>query len=172
MLARRQAICTTWKKSVTASKHLAPALIALLLACATLAGGLGASGLGASGLGASGLGAAAQSTYLSDALKRPKYRGAWNAMMKGWAAVPTWLVEFSKTNDGVATPGTSAEVGGKTYEFFALCKPHDCAANKFEVMFEKGGARAHAILVTPNARTFFGDPGAAEKEALAKAVAE
>ena len=150
------------EKSVTASKHLAPALIALLLACATLAGGLGTSGIGAS----------AQAVYLSDALKRPKYRGAWNAMMKGWAAVPAWLVEFSKSNDGVATPGTSAEVGGKTYEFFALCKPHDCAANKFEVMFEKGGARAHAILVTPNARTYFGDPGAAEKEALAKAVAE
>jgi len=117
-------------------------------------------------------GALADGAYLFDVLKRPKYRGAWNAMMKGWAGVPAWLVEFSKTSDGVATPGTAAEVGGKPFEFYGVCKPHDCADNKFEVMFEKGGGRARGILTTPNARTFFGDPNDDEKAALAKAVTE
>ena len=114
--------------------------------------------------------AIADGAYLFDVLKKPKYRGAWNAMMKGWAGAPAWLQIFARSGDGVATPGTVAVVGDMTFEFYDVCKPHDCADNKFEVMFEKGGGRARGVLVTPNARTFFGDPSDAEKAALAKAA--
>ena len=117
-----------------------------------------------------GAGALTQAPYLFDVLKKPKYRGAWNAMMKGWAGAPAWLTAFSKSGDGVATPGMVAVVGEVTFEFYDVCKPHDCADNKFEVMFEKGGGRARGVLVTPNAKTFFGDPSDAEKAALAKAL--
>ena len=117
-----------------------------------------------------GAGALTQAPYLFDELKKPKYRGAWNAMMKGWAGAPAWLQTFAKGGNGVASPGTTADVGGTTFEFFFVCQPHNCGDNKFEVMFEKGGGRARGMLVTPNAKTFFGDPSDAEKAALAKAA--
>ena len=117
-----------------------------------------------------GAGAQSQGAYLFDVLKKPKYRGAWNAMMKGWAGAPAWLTAFSRSGDGVATPGTTAVVSGVTFELYDVCKPHDCADNKFEVMFEPGGGRARGLLTTPNAKTYFGDPSEAEKAAQAKAA--
>ena len=90
-------------------------------------------------------------------------------MLKG-AVLPPWLAEFSRSYNGVTAPAEFVTVKGRHYEIFPLCKPHDCGDNKFEVMFERGGGRARGLLVTPDAKTFFGDPSESEKAELVRAA--
>ena len=111
-------------------------------------------------------GAHAQDQDLSEALKKPAYKAAWNAMLKG-QKVPAWLTEFTKTGDGVVIPSVMVEIDGRLYEADHVCQPHNCAGNEFEVLFAPEGAQAWGALVT-NARPprFFGAPNPKQKQAL------
>ena len=107
--------------------------------------------------------------YLFTILENPAYRASWNALLAS-ASPPPWLAEFSRTNNGVTGPAEFVTVNKRFYEIFLVCKPHDCADNKFAVMFERGGANARGVLATPRARMFFGNPDAAERRALVRAL--
>src|ERR1700677_3513754 len=81
--------------------------------------------------------------FLFDVLLKPSYRAAWDKLMKEAQPTPDWLREFSRSFNGVAGPMKPATIEGKAYELYFVCKPHDCAANKFEVMFEAATKRAY-----------------------------
>jgi Inhibitor of vertebrate lysozyme (Ivy) len=114
---------------------------------------------------------AQEGAYLFDVLPKPAYRTNWEKLMKEVQPTPDWLAQFSKNYDGVAGPMKPTTIGGKAYELYFVCKPHDCAAKKFEVMFDAASKRAYGALGGDGAPPFFyGDPTPAMQEALIKAL--
>jgi hypothetical protein len=118
-----------------------------------------------------GAAAAQNAPYLFDVLQKPAYRAPWEKLMKSVQPTPDWLARFSKNYDGVAGPMTGTAIDGKAYEVYFVCKPHDCAAKKFEVMFEVATKRAYGALGGDDAPpAFYGDPTPAIQEVLVKAL--
>jgi hypothetical protein len=114
---------------------------------------------------------AQEGPFLFDVLLKPAYRNGWEKLMKDVQPTPDWLMEFSKTYNGVAGPMKAATIGGKTYELYFVCKPHDCAAKKFEVMFEAATKRAYGALGgASDPPAFYGAPPPAMQDALTKAL--
>jgi hypothetical protein len=115
---------------------------------------------------------AAQTEFLFDALHgRTPYRSSWDKLMKLVQPTPDWLVEFNRNFDGVASQITSLTIDGKPYEISFVCKPTDCPAHKFVVLFDANGAHAYGALGgKDNDPEFFGGPSQAEQDALTKAV--
>jgi hypothetical protein len=109
--------------------------------------------------------------YLFDVLLKPAYRSGWQKLMKEVQPTPDWLAQFAKNFDGVAGPMKPATIDGKAYELYFVCKPHDCAAKKFEVMFEVASKRAYGALGGDGAPpAFYGDPTPEMQEALVGAL--
>ncbi|HEX9168424.1 MAG TPA: Ivy family c-type lysozyme inhibitor [Roseiarcus sp.] len=115
---------------------------------------------------------AADSEFLFDALHgKTPYRASWDKLMKLVQPTPDWLVEFNRNFDGVAGQITSLTIDGKPYEISFVCKPTDCAAHKFVVLFDANGAHAYGALGgKDNDPAFFGAPPPAEQDAMTKAV--
>jgi hypothetical protein len=115
---------------------------------------------------------AADTVFLFDALHgRTPYRASWDKLMKLVQPTPDWLVLFNRNFDGVASQITTLSIDGKPYEISFVCKPTDCAAHKFVVLFDANGAHAHGALGgKDNDPAFFGDPSPAEQDAMTKAV--
>ena len=66
---------------------------------------------------------------------------------------------------------TTEPVEGKPYELYFVCKPQECAARRFEVMFEAGGKRAYGALGGPGEPpAYYGDPPPPLQAALAEAL--
>ena len=109
--------------------------------------------------------------FLFDVLLKPAYRAGWERLMKEVQPTPDWLMEFSRSFNGVAGPMKPATIEGKAYELYFVCKPHDCVAKKFEVMFEAATKRAYGALGGGgDPPAFYGAPNPAMQEALAKAL--
>jgi hypothetical protein len=114
--------------------------------------------------------AAAEESYLFDVLPKPAYRMAWEKLMKEVQPTPDWLAQFSRNYDGVTGPMKTATIEGKPFELYFVCKPHDCAAKRFEIMFDPTSKRAYGALGGDGAPPFFyGDPTPAMQEALVAA---
>ena len=116
--------------------------------------------------------AEAEMTFLFDALHgKTLYHASWEKLMKLVQPTPDWLVHFNRNFDGVASQITSLTIDGKPYEISFVCKPTDCAAHKFVVLFDANGAHAYGALGgKDNDPAFFGDPSPAEQDAMTKAV--
>jgi hypothetical protein len=111
--------------------------------------------------------------YLFDVIKSPAYRQAWQAMLGGARNLPSWLGQITGKGDYVASPSTTATIGGADYSLFHACKAHDCAGNEFGVMFTASGTRAFGMLIDAGGPPrWFGTPDAAQQAALAKAMKE
>jgi Inhibitor of vertebrate lysozyme (Ivy) len=115
---------------------------------------------------------AAETEFLFDALHgRTPYHASWDKLMKLVQPTPDWLIQFNRNFDGVASQITSITIDGKPYEISFVCKPSDCAAHKFVVLFDANGAHAYGALGgKDNDPAFFGAPSQAEQDALAKVV--
>lgn len=114
---------------------------------------------------------AQEGAFLFDVLPKPAYRMAWEKLMKEVQPTPDWLAQFSRNYDGVAGPMKPATIEGKPYELYFVCKPHDCAAKKFEVLFDVPSKRAYGALGGDGDPPFFyGDPTPAMQAALAAAL--
>ena len=115
---------------------------------------------------------AADTEFLFDVLHgKTPYRASWDKLMKLVQPTPDWLVEFNRNFDGVASQITSLTIDGKPYEISFVCKPTDCAAHKFAVLFDANGAHAYGALGgKDNDPAFFGGPSQPEQDALAKKV--
>ena len=115
---------------------------------------------------------AADTEFLFDALHgKTPYRASWDKLMKLVQPTPDWLVEFNRNFDGVASQITSLTIDGKPYEISFVCKPTDCAAHKFVVLFDANGAHAYGALGgKDNDPAFFGGPSPAEQGAMTKTV--
>ena len=120
---------------------------------------------------AAGAALADNASYLFDALQGGPYRVAWDKLMKDVQPTPDWLAQFNRNFDGVSGPFTTITIDGKTYLLSFVCKPQDCAARKFEVLFDADGANAYgAIGGRDQEPAFFGAPPPALQDVLAKAV--
>ena len=110
--------------------------------------------------------------FLFDALHgKTPYHASWEKLMKLVQPTPDWLVQFNKNFDGVAGQMTNLTIDGKPYEISFVCKPTECAAHKFVVLFDANGAHAYGALGgKDNDPAFFGDPSQAEQAALTKEV--
>ncbi len=115
---------------------------------------------------------AADTEFLFDALHgRTPYRASWDKLIKLVQPTPDWLIEFNRNFDGVASQIANLTIDGKPYEISFVCKPTDCAAHKFVVLFDANGAHAYGALGgKDNDPAFFGDPSPAEQDAMTKAV--
>ena len=113
------------------------------------------------------------SKFLFEVLHANKstYRVAWNKLMKLVQPTPDWLVQFNKDFDGVAGQVNNVTIDGKPYSVSFVCKPTDCAAHQFVVLFDEKGTRAYGALGgKDNAPFFYGSPSQAEQDEMAKAV--
>ncbi|MDF2116305.1 Ivy family c-type lysozyme inhibitor [Roseiarcaceae bacterium H3SJ34-1] len=108
--------------------------------------------------------------YLFDTLKKPAYRKVWNAMLAREKNIPPWIISFSNTYNGVASPVQNVTVGGKTYLSGYVCKPHDCADNALAVLFDNNGASVSGVVKQGGKLRYLGAPDAAIKAALDDAV--
>ncbi len=114
---------------------------------------------------------AADAPFLFDALRRPEYRSAWDRLVKEVSPTPDWLVQFSKNFDGAASQMTAVTIEGKPFELYYVCKPGECAAHKFEVLFDLANKHAYGALGgKDNSPGYFGAPTPAMQEALSKAL--
>jgi hypothetical protein len=104
--------------------------------------------------------------YLFEMLRQPKYLKAWNALFVGEVNVEYWLIKYSKTKNGPASPGVAVALDGKMYQINAVCKPHDCGDNQFFVLFAPEGTKAWGLLLRRDAERFFGNPDEEKKKAL------
>ena len=120
-----------------------------------------------------GAAGAAEQSFLFDLLRLPPYRASWEKLMKSVEPMPDWLMHFNRNFDGESGEMVGVTIDEKPYLLSFVCKPTDCAGHKFEVLFDAAGDHAYGALGdkdTPPA--FFGAPGAALQEALAKALAK
>jgi hypothetical protein len=84
--------------------------------------------------------------YLDELLEIKGYRTGFDTMLAGEKNLPAWLKTFAKTMDGTAMPSEDLKVGGQSYVYAEVCKPHDCGGNMLHVVFGFGGEQAWAIL--------------------------
>jgi Inhibitor of vertebrate lysozyme (Ivy) len=114
--------------------------------------------------------ALADEPYLFNLLKEKPYRAAWTLMFKGETNVPSWVLTFAKTYDGVSAPSKAVEVDGQSDLVAWVCKPHDCGGNELYVLFAPGGAEAWGMLLEGEGNPrWLGKPSDAVKAVLTKA---
>jgi hypothetical protein len=96
--------------------------------------------------------------YLFDLLDKKPYRIAWDGLLSVKGGIPDWVLAFSKTYVGVATPSRIVRLNGADYRFAFVCKPHDCAGNELKVLFGPSGNPAWALLIDNDRKRWLGDP--------------
>ena len=114
---------------------------------------------------------AEEPAYLFDALQArgSAYRASWDKLMKDVQPTPDWLLQFNRNFDGDSGNMVPVTISGKPYAVSFVCKPADCAARKFVVLFEGNGAHAFGALGgNTEAPEFFGAPSKDEQDAMAK----
>jgi len=111
----------------------------------------------------------ADPAYLFDALQERPYRAAWDKLMKDVQPTPDWLLQFNRNFDGDSGNMIPVTIAGKPYSLSFVCKPTDCAARKFTVLFDATAAHAFGALgAKGEPPEFFGQPSKEEQDALAK----
>ena len=106
-------------------------------------------------------------SYLYEQLRNPSYETTFNALFNGQHNLEPWVKEYLKNRNGVETPAEMRVVGGKTYEFYTICQPHNCPENRIYVFFEQGGSLAWAFFTKDDGTTrFFGNPDIEMQTAL------
>ncbi len=114
--------------------------------------------------------AAGDLPYLFDQMKVPNYGATLTALFDGDRATPSWFKGFLKRGDGVATPGKSVTSGGKPYELYGVCQPHNCGGNFVYVLFTPGGGEAWALSMANGAHFhYYGHPSTAQRKTLQSA---
>ena len=94
---------------------------------------------------------------LRPARKKP-YRIAWDGLLSVKRGIPDWVIAFSNTYVGVATPSRIVRLNGADYRLAFVCKPHDCAGNELKVLFGPGGNPAWALLTHNDKKRWLGNP--------------
>ena len=109
--------------------------------------------------------------YLYEQLRKPAYNKTFNALFKDQHNIEPWIKGYIKNRNGVDSPGETRAVGGKMYEFYEICQPHNCPGNGIYVFFEPGGAHAWALFTKDDGTSrFFGNPDTQIQAALRAAV--
>ena len=120
-----------------------------------------------------GAASAAEPSFLFDTLRLKPYRASWEKLMKSVEPTPDWLMHFNRNFDGMSGEMSDVKIEEKPYQVSFVCKPTECAEHKFEVLFDAGGEHAYGALGGKDEPpAFYGAPGPALQEALAKALAK
>ena len=120
-----------------------------------------------------GAASAAEPSFLFDTLRLKPYRASWEKLMKSVEPMPDWLMHFNRNFDGESGEMVGVTVDEKPYQLSFVCKPTECAAHKFEVLFDAGGGHAYGALGGKDEPpAFYGAPAPAQQQALAKALAK
>jgi inhibitor of lysozyme (Ivy) len=119
-----------------------------------------------------GAATAAEQTFLFDVLRLKPYRASWEKLMKSVEPTPDWLMHFNRNFDGTSGEMIDMKIEEKPYQLSFVCKPTECAAHKFEVLFDAAGEHAYGALGGKDEPpAFYGAPAPAQQQALAKALA-
>jgi hypothetical protein len=113
--------------------------------------------------------AQAAEPYLFELLKQQPYRASWDALLNAENDLPDWVIEFSKSYDGVASPSQIIRLNGSDFRFASVCKPHDCPGNDLNVLFGPGGQPAWALLNDDGAGRWLGHPDDQIRAAITQA---
>ena len=109
--------------------------------------------------------------FLFDALRNYRFHMSWEKLVKTVDPTPDWLLHFERDYEGAAGEMTPITLGGKAYKISYVCKPGDCLAHRFAVLFDAEGLRAYGALGGKDEPpAFFGAPDAAEQDVLTKAL--
>ena len=120
-----------------------------------------------------GAATAAEQTFLFDVLRLQPYRASWEKLMKSVEPMPDWLMHFNRNFDGESGEMALVTIDEKPYQLSFVCKPTECAAHKFEVLFDAGGEHAYGALGGKDEPpAFYGAPAPAQQQALTKALAK
>ena len=102
---------------------------------------------------------------ISEVLKRPAYRSAYEEMLKDRKGLPEWMATADRVADSTTSAGSVRVIDGREVQVFEMCKPDDCGRTGLVVMFSKDGETAKGFL-SDDKETFLGDPTPSEKVAL------
>jgi hypothetical protein len=120
-----------------------------------------------------GAATAAEQTFLFDVLRLKPYRASWEKLMKSVEPMPDWLMHFNRNFDGESGEMVAVTIDEKPYQLSFVCKPTECAAHKFEVLFDAGGEHAYGALGGKDEPpAFYGAPAPAQQQALVKGLAK
>jgi hypothetical protein len=109
--------------------------------------------------------------FLFDALRNYHFHMSFEKLVKSVEPTPDWLLHFERDYEGAAGEMTPIAIDGKPYKISYVCKPEDCLAHKFAVLFDAEGVRAYGALGGKDEPpAFFGAPNPAEQDALTKAL--
>jgi hypothetical protein len=115
--------------------------------------------------------AAPMGPYLFEQLRKPEYKATFDALFKGQSNIEPWLKEYLRNRNGVDAPMETRIAGGKSYEFYSVCQPHNCPDNFIYVFFTPGGAHAWVLFTKDDGTSrFFGSPDAKMQAALRAAA--
>jgi hypothetical protein len=89
----------------------------------------------------------AQGPYLFDLLEDARYRSSFDAMLAAEQNLPDWLLEFSRTMNGVASPSREVWMAGNEFRYAWVCQPHNCGGNELHILFAPDAERAWALLI-------------------------
>lgn len=90
--------------------------------------------------------AVAQDDMTLDSLVK-KEPAAFSQMVKGHP-LPAWV----KTG-GTASPARTVKLGAETYQVLSVCKPHDCATERFAVLWSEESRQMTGLFSTVDEKT-------------------
>ncbi|MGV1013901.1 MAG: Ivy family c-type lysozyme inhibitor [Methyloceanibacter sp.] len=109
---------------------------------------------------------------LSELMKLPTYRGAWEAMLREETLpVPDWVASYVATLDSPPIPSFGVPVGSQAYTMAFNCKPNDCENHQLFVLFAPEGRHAWALLLTAGGEPrWLGNPDDDIKSAMLSVI--
>lgn len=105
-----------------------------------------------------------------DLLKDPVHARSWKAMLSSAKGTPAWVRD---ENRFIAEPVKTVSIGSVDYSISLLAKQHATNDGQAAILFKVDGTQAWAeVQDEKSPKLYLGNPSAAQKAALDKALAE
>lgn len=112
----------------------------------------------------------AEDTNFYDLLKDPVHAKSWKAMLSSAKGTPAWVRD---ENRFIAEPVKTISIDALDYSISILAKQHATNDGQAAILFKADGTQAWAeIQDEKSPKLYLGNPSAAQKAALDKALAE
>ncbi|MGY5776230.1 Ivy family c-type lysozyme inhibitor [Rhizobium sp. LEGMi135b] len=112
----------------------------------------------------------AEDANFYDLLKDPAHAKSWKAMLSSAKGTPAWVRD---ENRFIAEPVKTISIDALDYSISILAKQHATNDGQAAILFKPDGTQAWAeIQDEKSPKLYLGNPSAAQKAALDKALAE
>jgi photosystem II stability/assembly factor-like uncharacterized protein len=112
----------------------------------------------------------AEDANFYDLLKDPVHARSWKAMLSSAKGTPAWVRD---ENRFIAEPVKAISIDAVDYSISILAKQHATNDGQAAILFKTDGTQAWAEVQDENSpKLYLGNPSAAQKAALDKALAE